>query len=86
MLMRQVQRLLIDKLYIDSPTPDTDIIDNGSLDSFALVELIVNVEEQFGVEVPVEDLDVDDFRSARSIARLVASAGAPHVHQHGPTR
>lgn len=72
-LVDQVHRLLVDQLYIDSPTPDTDIIDSGALDSFALVELLVKLEEQFHVEVPVEDLDVDDFRSARGIAHVVAS-------------
>ena len=72
-LVRRVQQLLIEKLYIDSPTPDTDIIDSGALDSFALVELLVKLEEHFDVEVPVEDLDLDDFRSARRIAHVVAS-------------
>jgi acyl carrier protein len=76
-LVRRVQQLLIEKLYIDSPTPDTDLIDNGALDSFALVELLVNIEELFGVEVPVEDLEVDDFRSASRIARLIAFRGRP---------
>jgi D-alanine--poly(phosphoribitol) ligase subunit 2 len=69
----RVHRLLVDHLYIDSPTPDTDIIDSGALDSFALVELLVKLEEHFDVEVPVEDLDLDDFRSARRIAHVVAS-------------
>lgn len=72
-LVDQIHRLLVDQLYIDSPTPDTDIIDSGALDSFALVELLVKLEEQFHVEVPVEDLDLDDFRSARGIAHVVAS-------------
>lgn len=78
----QAHRLLVDQLYIDSPTPDTDIIDSGALDAFALVELLVKLEEHVDVEVPVEDLYVDDFRSARRIAHVVASLnGRDPQHQ-----
>lgn len=78
----QAHRLLVDQLYIDSPTPDTDIIDSGALDAFALVELLVKLEEHVDVEVPVEDLYVDDLRSARRIAHVVASLnGRDPQHQ-----
>lgn len=63
--------LLNDRLHLDVPSHDTDLIDTGSLDSFTLVELLVNVEETFGVTIDLADFDVDDFRSVRSIAALV---------------
>lgn len=73
LLVCQVQQILTEHLQIAAPSPDTDIIDSGALDSFAMVELLVTVEERFGVEVAVDELDVDDFRSARSIASLIAA-------------
>lgn len=72
-LVVQVHRLLTDHLNIDAPSADSDIVDSGALDSFTMVELLATVEEQFGVEVPIETLDVDNFRSARSVADLIAT-------------
>lgn len=75
-LVQRVHRLLTEHLNIDAPSPDTDIVDSGELDSFTMVELLATVEEQFGVEVPIETLDVDHFRSARSVAGLIAAQRA----------
>lgn len=72
-LVDRVHRMLTDHLHLDAATPDTDIVDNGALDSFAMVEVLVALEEHFGVEVDVDELDVDDFRCARSIATLIAA-------------
>lgn len=72
-LVVQVHRLLTDHLNIDAPSADSDIVASGALDSFTMVELLATVEEQFGVEVPIETLDVDNFRSARSVADLIAA-------------
>ncbi len=62
-----------DKLNIDVPGTDVDVIETGLLDSLGLVTLVVEIEEQFNVSVPFETLDVDDFRTVRSIADLVES-------------
>lgn len=39
--------------------------------SFALLELILRLEEAFGIEIPDHDLDGDRFDSLRSIADYV---------------
>jgi acyl carrier protein len=67
-------RLLIgDVLSIEVPDGDLDVIESGLLDSLALVSLIAGIEQEFEVELPLEDLDVDRFRSVDSIAQLVAA-------------
>lgn len=71
-LVVRVHEVLVEHLHIAVPTPDTDIVDSGALDSFALVELLVTIEEQFGVEVVIDELEVEHFRSARSIATLIS--------------
>jgi len=50
---------------------DQDLVDGGLLDSLALVELLQAIEEEFGVDFPVEELELDVLRSVRSIARYV---------------
>ncbi|MND01101.1 D-alanine--poly(phosphoribitol) ligase subunit 2 [compost metagenome] len=51
---------------------DTDLIASGVLDSLALVELLLQIETQYGLRVSLEKLDFEDFRSVAGIARFVA--------------
>ena len=39
----------------------------------ALVELLHAIEQEFAVELPLEDLDVDLLRSVRGIASYVSN-------------
>jgi len=59
------------QMNLDVPSPDLDLIDTGALDSIAFVELLVRLEDAFGVRVSLDDLDIDYFRSIRSIAAFV---------------
>jgi acyl carrier protein len=70
-------RLLIgDVLSIEVPDGDLDVIESGLLDSLALVSLIAEIEQEFQLELPLDDLDVDQFRSAERIAQLLAALHA----------
>lgn len=60
-----------DELSIEVPGPDVDVIETGLLDSLGLVTLVVELEQRCGVEIPFETLEVDDFRTMRSIVRLI---------------
>jgi acyl carrier protein len=70
----RVQRLFVETLNTAPPAADADLIDSGVLDSLALVELLFALEREFGVTIPLEELDIDSFRSVGSIADLVAAA------------
>ena len=72
----RVQRLFVETLNTSAPSPDADLIDSGVLDSLALVELLFALEREFGVTIPLEELDIDTFRSVASIAELVDGATA----------
>jgi acyl carrier protein len=52
--------------------PDEDLLESGTVDSMGVMELTSFVEESFGVVVDDEDIVPDNFRSLRSMARLVA--------------
>jgi len=60
-------------LHIDVPTPETDLLATGRLDSVAVVELLLQLEKRFGLRVDMEDLEIDHFRSLDSIAALIAA-------------
>ncbi len=76
-LEQKISWILREHLAIEVPTPDTDLIAMGALDSLALVELLLRIEEGLGIAISVEDLDLRDLRSVRSIGALLARRAAP---------
>jgi acyl carrier protein len=73
-LVAQLNALFIDKLNIRVPTPETDLIASGLLDSMQIVELIAQIEQHFGLRIDLERVDFDDLRSLARIARLIGGA------------
>lgn len=47
------------------------LIDGGVLDSFDLVALIGELNEAFEVEIEFDDIDAENFNSAKAIMELV---------------
>ena len=45
----------------------------GTLSSIALVELVLKLEERFGISISARDVSVDNFDSLEIIARYVAA-------------
>ena len=73
-LSPKVRAIFADTLNIEVPSDETDLIDAGYIDSLALVELLFAIEREFSVSVPLDELEIDDFRNVRSISELVAAA------------
>jgi acyl carrier protein len=67
----RVQRLFVETLNVDVPSPDTDLIEGGLRDAPALVERLFALEREFAVTIALENLDIDVFRSIRTIAEFV---------------
>lgn len=65
-----IERIFRDTLNISPPAPEVDIIEAGLLDSLALVTLLFEIEQELGLQLPLESLEVDDFRSIALIAKL----------------
>lgn len=55
---------------------DEPIIENGVLTSLQTVELVMFLEDRFGIMVEDEELDEENFGSVNAIAGLVASKTA----------
>jgi acyl carrier protein len=61
-------------LHIEVPTPETDLLATGRLDSIVMVELLLHLDKRFGLRVDFdEDLDNDHFRTLAAIAALIAA-------------
>ncbi len=52
--------------------PDIDLFDAGLLDSFGTVELLVQIEERFGILVPITEFDRDVWNTPNNIALQLA--------------
>jgi acyl carrier protein len=73
-LISQLNALFLDQLSIEVPGPNTDLIETGMLDSMKLVELLVLIEQQFGIRIELEQIEIDDLRTVRGIARMIGNA------------
>ena len=68
----RIQRIFEQVFELSAPAPQMDIVEAAQIDSVALVSFLLEVEKRFGLEIPLESLQIEDFRTIESIARLVA--------------
>ena len=78
--IQRIQAIFSDSLLRKVDSPKTDLLETGILDSMALVDLLLNVEQQFGVTIDVVDLDLENLRSIEKIAELVTKRQEQVVH------
>lgn len=64
---------IIDELFMEdvSDMMDEDLFDAGVLDSMGTVELIVELENRFGIRVPVSEFGRDDWNTTNKIVEGV---------------
>lgn len=49
----------------------TDLIDGEYLDSFDILQIISEVEDEFGVSVPASEINPDNFNSVEGLWNLI---------------
>jgi acetoacetyl-CoA synthetase len=72
-----IHGILRGALSVEPPTPDTDLIASGLLDSLAIITLIVELEQRFSISLPLEQIELSDLRTITALEDLVARQGAP---------
>jgi len=72
-LAARITNVLASRLSIFPDTPETDLYDSGQLDSLVLVRLILELEQEFEIALPIGDLDLITFRSVVSMADLISA-------------
>jgi acyl carrier protein len=55
------------------PDPDESLFDSGFLDSFALTDLVAELEREFGIKIPDADLNPRKFESITRIQSYIES-------------
>jgi len=71
-------RLVREKLFDggEPMTVETDLFAAG-LDSMGIMQLMISIEERFGVRVPEASVTRENFSTASSLAALVRRGAAP---------
>jgi acyl carrier protein len=69
----KVTSIIIEQLSVDkeSVVPEANLLDDLGADSLDVVELVMALEEEFGIEVP--DDDVENIRTVKDVAEYVAA-------------
>lgn len=77
-LRLRLKRLIIESLHLEGLTPD-DIADDGllfggglGLDSVDALELVVALEQEYGIQIQSHDVDKSVFASVANLAAFVA--------------
>jgi len=70
-LKERLTTLFAERLNLDVPSADTDLFESGALDSMAFVDLLARLEGEFGIDVALADIAMDNFRSIERIAGFV---------------
>jgi len=50
---------------------ETALIDDGILDSFDVVSIISEIDDNFGVQIRINELDPENFNSTEAIWELI---------------
>jgi len=70
-LRGQVAKIFSDKLEWDVPSMETDLVEAGMLDSVNFLQLLLHLEEDFGLTISLDDIEIDNFRSIARISEFL---------------
>jgi len=71
-LEREIATIFVERFDTRLASDDVDLIETGLVDSVKIVELVLELEQRFGVSLPFEDLEIEDFRTVPRLAERIA--------------
>lgn len=63
--------LLTEDMGIEVPEPDTNLLEEGYMDSLLFVKMLSLLEETFDIHISVEELDFEHFKTVVGITAFV---------------
>lgn len=77
--MKSMEELIINLIKEISPyveiALDTQLLEEEILDSVSILILVTEIEEKYQIEIPMEEVNPNNFASVRSIIELLISLG-----------
>ncbi len=68
---QHIIQIFTEQLNVDVPDITTDLVETGILDSLTFVELLMGLEQEFSINITIETLDIDHFRSVAKITEYI---------------
>jgi len=72
---QQIKRMIVERCFLsiapDEIEDDAPLMESVGLDSVQILEVVVGLEELFGVTFEDADFDIENFSSVAAIARYV---------------
>lgn len=76
-LLPRIKGMLVERLFLNivpEDMPDgANIMDEYGVDSVALLELVVALEDEFGIVVEDGDFDIANFTTPTALAKFVST-------------
>lgn len=74
-LNQQLKQMIVERLFLniepEEMSDDANLMDTYDIDSVNLFEIIVGLEDEFGISLEDEDFSVETFATINNIASLV---------------
>lgn len=67
----KISTIVCKTLTIDQIDIDKDLFESGLIDSLSLIQLMMELEEGFEITISPEELDVEDYRSVRTMSKMI---------------
>ena len=71
-LQQQISDIFAERFETRLASPQVDLLETGLVDSVKIVELVLEIEQRFGVSLPFEELEIEDFRTVPRLAERIA--------------
>jgi D-alanine--poly(phosphoribitol) ligase subunit 2 len=71
-LQQEINTIFAERFDTKLESDDVDLLETGIVDSVKIVELVLELEQRFGVSMPFEDLEIEDFRTVPRLAERIA--------------
>jgi D-alanine--poly(phosphoribitol) ligase subunit 2 len=71
-LQQQIIEIFSERFETQLGSDEVDLLETGIVDSVKIVELVLEIEQRFGVSLPFEELEIDDFRTVLRLAERIS--------------
>ena len=71
-LQQQIADIFVERFETKLASHEIDLLETGIVDSVRIVELVLEIEQRFGVSLPFEELEIEDFRTVPRLAERIA--------------
>lgn len=73
-----IRAFINNSINIDALGDDDNLFESGLINSLFAVQLMTFVERKFAIEIGMDDLDIENFKSVSATAAFVARKSSGH--------